>query len=67
MYKFDFSSAEIKRFIDNCGFTDEEIVILHMRRKGKSIVQIAMDLGLSERTAQRRVKSINHKIIREIS
>lgn len=66
MYKFDFSFDEYQRFLNRCPFTEEEIQILGMRRRNKSISQIALELNLSERTVSRYIKSICKKIKKEI-
>ena len=65
--RFDFSYEEYQKFIVQCPFTDEELKILEMRRKGKSIIQVSMELNLSDRTVERRIKSICKKIIKEIN
>jgi len=64
---FDFSYNEYQRFIERCPFTDEEIEILNMKRRGKSNIDISMRLHISERTVTRRLRSIQNKILREIS
>lgn len=66
MERFDFSYEEYQKFIVQCPFTDEELKILEMRRKGKSVIQVSMELSLSDRTVERRIKSIGKKIIKEI-
>lgn len=66
MYKFDFSSREYEYFLSKCPFTDEEIEILKLKRKGKSNISIAMTVGISERTVGRRIKSIQNKILKEL-
>jgi len=66
MYRFDFNKSEYEYFIDECPFTDEEIEILSLRRRGKSVCCISMRMNLSERTVERRIKSINNKIIKAI-
>lgn len=63
---FDFSYNEYQRFIERCPFTDEEIEILNMKRRGKSNIQISMQLHICERTVSRRLKSIKRKISKEI-
>ena len=62
----DFTKAEYEYFIDNCGFTDREIEILNLRRKGKSIIAISLEAHLSERTILRILKKIKHKILKVI-
>lgn len=63
---FDFSYNEYQRFMERCPFTDEEIEILNMKRRGKSNVHISVKLHISERTVSRRLKSIKKKISKEI-
>jgi len=64
MYKFDFTKLEYDHFLEQCPFTDEEIEIFKLRRRGKSVCKMSMDMNLSERTIKRRIKSINNKLIR---
>lgn len=66
MYRFDFSSAEYKQLIELCPFTDDELIIIDMRRRGKSNVQISMELNIAERTVSKYIKSIAKKIRKEI-
>lgn len=66
MEKFDFSSVEYERFLKLCPFTDEEIEILNLRRKGKSRIQISMALNMSDGAVDRRIASIKKKISKEI-
>ena len=66
MERFDFSSTEYTKFLTICPFTDEEIKILEMRRRGKSVVEIGLELTMSDRTVSRRIKSISRKIAKEI-
>lgn len=68
LYKFEFSKEEIDYLIENAGFNHEngEIDILLLRWKGKSNIQIAMQLKMSERTVNRRIKSIVKKILKVI-
>ena len=66
MVRFDFSYNDYQRFIAICPFSDEELKILDMRRRGKSIIQISLELAMSDRTVSRRIKSIAKKINKEI-
>lgn len=66
MQRFDFSYSEYQRFLERCPFTDEEIEILQLRRRGKSITEISFSLSISDRTVARRIKSIVRKISAEI-
>ena len=64
-HKYDFSSAEYQKYLSNCPFTDEELKIFEMKRKGKSVVEMSLALNLSERTVARRMDCISHKIQKE--
>lgn len=66
MQKFDFSYSEYERFIKQCPFTDEELKVLELRRKGKTIIEISLALNTSDRTVARRIKAIKRKILKEI-
>lgn len=66
MNKFDFSYDEYQRFLARCSFTEDELLIISMRRGGKSVTQIAFKLNVPERTVGRKIKSICKKILKEI-
>lgn len=66
MNRFDFSSKEYQHLIEVCPFTDEELEVLRLRRKGKSRIEISMLLNISDRTVDRRISSIVKKIIKEL-
>ena len=51
--------------MENCAFTDEEAEIFKLRRKGVSIVAIALYLQMSESAVKRRIHSIKEKIEEE--
>lgn len=65
MEKYNYSSVELARLLQRCDFSDEEIRIISMRRRGYSVVQMMMDLNLSESALYRRMQSIKNKIERE--
>lgn len=66
----DFTKQEYDYFIENCGFTDRQIEILNLRRRGLSIIQISMyegeNLPTSTRTVDREIRKIKNKILRII-
>lgn len=62
----NFYADEWQDFIDNCGFTDDELEIVKLLQRGWYIVDIAAELNVSERTVNRRKKKIKAKIIRHI-
>jgi DNA-binding NarL/FixJ family response regulator len=61
---FDFIKAEFDFFIENCGFTDEELKVFELKRRGKTHLEIADELNYCERTIKSRIKSIKKKILR---
>lgn len=62
----DFLESEYQMFYNNCNFTDRQLEILNLRRKGKSIVEIFMSLNMGEATVSRELKKIKKKILRVI-
>ena len=66
MERFDFSHKEYEHFKAVCDFSDDELVILEMRRKGKSVIEMMFRLNMSERSIHRCLTSIKRKISREI-
>ena len=64
--KLDFNKSEYDYFVGNCNFSERQKEILDLRRKGKSIVAISIETYLSERTINREIKKIKHKIYKLI-
>lgn len=64
--KLDFNKAEYEYFIENCNFTDRQKEILDLRRSGKSIIEISFKTHLCERTINKEIKIIKHKILKII-
>ena len=62
----DFLESEYEMFYNNCNFTDRQLEILNLRRKGKSIVEISMSLNMGEATVSRELKKIKKKILKVI-
>lgn len=62
----DFLESEYEMFYNNCNFTDRQIEILNLRRKGKSIIEISLTVNVSEATVNRELKKIKKKILRVI-
>ena len=44
------------------GLTDDELEVLSLSRRGKSVVAIGMELGMSDSTVKRRRASLRSKI-----
>ena len=62
----DFLESEYEMFYNNCNFTERQLEILNLRRKGKSIIEISMSLNMGEATVSRELKKIKKKILRVI-
>ena len=67
MFKFDFDKREYEHFVEYCNFNDDELLVLHLRNKGKSISYIAQEINLSETTVNRLIKSIKKKLLKEMA
>ena len=59
MAKLDFYPEEWESFISNCDFTDSEVEIIKLTRRGWAIADIAAELYLSESTVKRSRKSLD--------
>jgi DNA-binding NarL/FixJ family response regulator len=59
-----FFNDEWESFIENCGFTDDELEIVKFLRRGWAQVDIAAELCISLSTLTRRKKRISEKILR---
>lgn len=60
--KFEFNKTVADYIIEQAGFTDEEVTIFLLKRRGFSIVQMALELKTSTSTIDRRIASIKRKI-----
>lgn len=60
----DFNKKEYEYFIENCNFTERQLEIFDLRRKGKTIIEISLKLNMSEATVNRELKKIKHKILK---
>lgn len=55
-----FYNDEWESFVENCGFTDDELEIVRFIRKGWACIDIAAELCISLSTLNRR-KSVLHR------
>lgn len=62
--KLQFFKDEWDDFVENCGFTDDELEIVTYLRRGWSGVDIAEELHISHATLKRRRTRIAQKITR---
>lgn len=58
----DYTKPECDYLREVCNFTPEEMAVFDLRTKNRSIVQICFDLGMSDSTVTRRLRSIKRKI-----
>ena len=59
---FDFNKQEYNYIKENLILNEEMAKILEMKIKRYSITKIAMELNISERTINRRIKELKRKI-----
>lgn len=62
----ELTGAEYHYFRQNCPFSDREIAVLDLCRRGASLVETALTLHVSTATVSRVRRSIQRKIAREL-
>ena len=63
---FEFTKEEFDTICKNAMLNEELTKIFEMKIKDYSITKIAMEMGMSESTVNRRVKQLKRKIIKVI-
>ena len=58
----EFTEPECEWFRKICNFTPDELAVFNLRVKDHSRIEIAMKLGMSESTVDRRIRGIKRKI-----
>ena len=58
----EFTEPECEWFRKICNFTTDELAVFNLRVKDHSRIEIAMQLGMSESTVDRRIRGIKRKI-----
>lgn len=58
----EFTELECEWFRNVCNFTPDERKVFDLRVKDNSRIEIAMKLGMSESTVDRRIRGIKKKI-----
>ena len=66
MLIYDFTKPELDRFRELCNFTEQEMEYFNLRAKGKSNVQIAMEMNVSEPQVSKLAKKVKSKILRVV-
>lgn len=64
--KLDFYADEWSDFEKHCGFTDDELKVVGLLRRGWRLIDIAAEMYVSESTVKRRKASIERKILHYI-
>ena len=64
MQIYDFVEWELQMFRDECNFTEQELQYFNLRAKGKSNVQIALELNVSESQVSKLAKKVKSKMFR---
>lgn len=64
MQIYDFTRPELEYLIAQCNFTEQELEYFELRAKGKSNVQIAMTMNVSESQVSKLAKKVKSKILR---
>lgn len=64
--KLDFTKFELEYILENANFSIDEEKIFKMitNKYRKTIINIAIELNLSESSVKRRIKNIKSKILR---
>lgn len=62
----DFLDSEYQRFYKECNFTDRQLDIIKLKRKGLFNYQIADELGISDSTLKIDLNKIKRKILKVI-
>lgn len=60
----DFVKSELDFYRQECNFTDEQLKFFNLRASGKSNVEVAFDMNVSERTVSNIAKAVTKKIIK---
>ena len=63
---YDFTREEYDKIIYDAMLSDELAKILELKIKGYSIVQISMEMNMSESTVKKKIKKLKKKILKVI-
>lgn len=62
----NFVEWELQEFRDKCNFTEDEMQYFNLRAKGKSNVQISLEMCVSESKVSTLAKKVKRKMIKVI-
>lgn len=60
----DLTRTECDYFRRECNFTEDECAVFDLLARGKSVVEISMQLNLSVPTVNRKIRGVKAKIVR---
>lgn len=66
MQIYDFTTPELEFFVSKCNFTNDEMEYFELRSRGKSNVQIALEMHISESKVSKLARKVKSKILRVI-
>lgn len=64
MQVYDFTVPELNMFRELCNFTEDEREYFELRARGKSNVQIAMEMNVSESQVSKLARKVKSKMFR---
>lgn len=64
MQVYDFTEPELCMFRKLCNFTEDEREYFELRARGKSNVQIAMEMNVSESKVSKLARKVKSKMFR---
>jgi len=64
MQVYDFTVPELDYFREKCNFTEDEREYFELRARGKSNVQIAMEMNVSESKVSKLARKVKSKMFR---
>lgn len=64
MQIYDLTVPELNRYRELCNFLDDELEFFNLRARGKSLVQIAIAMNVSESQASILSKKVKSKMER---
>lgn len=65
--KLDFYKEEWEEILNSCDFTDDELQVINLLRKGWCLIDIAAEMYVSLSTINRRKRNIENKVIHFIA
>ena len=63
---FELNLTDYEYLVKECMLDEEFAKLLELKIKGRSNVQISMEMGYGERTVSRKVKKLEKKIIKAL-